>query len=729
MSYQYYNSIVDPSGDSPLSPKVPYSGLHSQLAAQDDSAQGARSTTATTQSRDPAPSAEPGGRPHRSRKNRPCDPCRRRKTRCLISATGPPCSLCAESKRECTFSFAPPARKPRQSLQPASSEVDGGMDMDTEPGADGEHENSERSPSPSPDHNGKRRRSLDGIESRGSRWRRRRETTGLESESVSDVRSRRTSRTTHMADAASSFDHLAESGFEPHVLTNPVTDDLLPIQGEETERPTDRPHVRQISSDPQRPIFVVMQPRHENFRTGVTGTHGLTNLRALISHQPIPFAESSLINAYTTHVHQARPILPKGAIKRFPPNLLAAVLASAFAHSKETRPLAGLAANLLQSTSEGTGESTLVTVITNIMMIGVRPGASNQGSYLLLAHTIALAQLLGLHLDPSNWSIPSWEQDLRIRLWWMLRIHDAWMSFLNSRPSHIQVDNSTAPLPKFSSLLEASCAFSSASSDSAKSFIASCRLARLVSRLQSDVCTLGAVADRDQADRRDEVEEILQDTDNLLNDWTTSLHSQVSRPPGVNSLLLCILGFRCMLKRIHIELEHGLGAMFDTPTNALDPFTEFVTFIASMNEHDLDGYFLSYCSHILSSVLASLVRFVLASPSDPSIAVLNLIARLVRSLYHYQKAYTWDIAAPALRRAAAMEDRLRKLQEHDTLCDALRGSSSTTPGNLNLDSSLAPAVAPITAGEVAVEPQLVWDWTGAEFDFDQLLGLPSNVVT
>ncbi|WVR05522.1 hypothetical protein IAU60_002540 [Kwoniella sp. DSM 27419] len=579
----------------------------------------------------PVPPIEPeaGGRPHRSRKNRPCDPCRRRKTRCLISAAGPPCSLCAEAERQCTFSLAPPLRKPRQSVASDLSHINGDLDNDVGENAEDE-ERTPRSASTGVVDGGKRRRSYDTLGREPNHWRRRRETTALES--TSERRNGRSFNLTQAAETASSFDHLAESGFEPHVLTNPVTDDLLPIQGDETERPTDRPHVRQISSDPKRPIFVVMQPRHE----------------------------TALIAAYTTHVHPARPILPKGSIKQLPPNLLAAILASSFAHSRDTRPLAGLAANLLQSGSDGMGESNLITVATNIMTIGVRPGSSNQGSYLLLAHTIALAQLLGLHLDPSHWSIPAWEQELRIRLWWMLRIHDAWMSFLNSRPSHIQVDNSTAPLPRFSSLLESSCAFSPASSDSAKSFIASCRLARLVSRLQSNICTLGAVADRDQADRREEVEEILMSAEDLLDEWKASLPAQATRPPG----------------RIHIELEHGLGAMFDTPTNALDPFDEFVTFIASMNERDLDGYFLS-----------------------------------------------------SLRRAAAMEDRLRKLQEHDTLCDALRGSSSTTPGDLDLDSSLPPPVAPIPGGEIAIEPQLVWDWTGAEMDLDQLLGLSSGIAS
>nr|XP_018263391.1 uncharacterized protein I303_04885 [Kwoniella dejecticola CBS 10117]OBR85549.1 hypothetical protein I303_04885 [Kwoniella dejecticola CBS 10117] len=463
------------------------------------------------------PTADQGGRPPRSRKNRPCDSCRRRKTRCLITSFGPPCSLCAEGKRPCTFELAPPARKPRQSVPPNSSEVDG---ADHNEEIEGDESTSADIASPRPTDNGKRRRIPDSVDRNGeSRWRRRRDTTPMHSSS--DVTSRRNSGLTHLADAASAFDHLASSGFEPH--------DCESLDRPRYELLAESPQ----SSDPKRPIFVVMQPRQERM-------NGLTNLRTLISHQPAAFAESALIDAYTTHVHPARPILPKGKVAKFPPNLLAAILASSFAHNKDTRPLAGLAANLLQSASEGTGESNLVTVITNIMMIGVRPGATNQGSYLLLAHTIALAQLLGLHLDPTAWSIPTWEQELRVRLWWMLRIHDSWMSFLNSRPSHVQADNSTAPLPKLASLLESSCAYSPASSDSARSFIATCRLARLVSRLQSEVCTLGAVANRSQIERREEVEDILQAADDILEEWKQSLEVESSRarPPGVSEFLL-----------------------------------------------------------------------------------------------------------------------------------------------------------------------------------------------
>ena len=64
------------------------------------------------------------GRPLRSRRNRPCDHCRRAKARCTIDARGPPCLLCSETDRQCTFDAAPPARKPRASTTAPSESVE-----------------------------------------------------------------------------------------------------------------------------------------------------------------------------------------------------------------------------------------------------------------------------------------------------------------------------------------------------------------------------------------------------------------------------------------------------------------------------------------------------------------------------------------------------------------------------------------------------------------------------
>ena len=156
-----------------------------------------------------------------------------------------------------------------------------------------------------------------------------------------------------------------------------------------------------------------------------------------------------------------------------------------------------------------------------------------------------MAQLLGMHLDPTRWAIPGWEKDLRIRLWWMLAMHDAWMSFcecppcgclilVNSRPALIQANNNSVPFPSFSSLLEASCAYTPASTDSAKSFIASCKLALLVRRLQSTVCTIGITENQDTVQRKDHVLAIADKVDQLYDDWKEQATGTRSRPTGVS---------------------------------------------------------------------------------------------------------------------------------------------------------------------------------------------------
>jgi hypothetical protein len=43
---------------------------------------------------------------------------------------------------------------------------------------------------------------------------------------------------------------------------------------------------------------------------------------------------------------------------------------------------------------------------------------------LSVTQAIGAAQLLGLHMDPSEWKLPAWEKSIRKRLWWGLLIHD-----------------------------------------------------------------------------------------------------------------------------------------------------------------------------------------------------------------------------------------------------------------------------------------------------------------
>ncbi|OGM42824.1 fungal specific transcription factor domain protein [Aspergillus bombycis] len=55
----------------------------------------------------------------------------------------------------------------------------------------------------------------------------------------------------------------------------------------------------------------------------------------------------------------------------------------------------------------------------------------------LLGMTVSMAQTLGLHLDPTMWSLPSNEIRTRRRLSWVVFALDKWFAFSFGRPSHI----------------------------------------------------------------------------------------------------------------------------------------------------------------------------------------------------------------------------------------------------------------------------------------------------
>lgn len=58
--------------------------------------------------------------------------------------------------------------------------------------------------------------------------------------------------------SVASLDTAASESYEPHVLTAILTDDLLPISGSNVPG---APHAKQISTNSQKPVYVVFAPR------------------------------------------------------------------------------------------------------------------------------------------------------------------------------------------------------------------------------------------------------------------------------------------------------------------------------------------------------------------------------------------------------------------------------------------------------------------------------------
>ena len=60
--------------------------------------------------------------------------------------------------------------------------------------------------------------------------------------------------------------------------------------------------------------------------------------------------------------------------------------------------------------------------------------------WIMMTTAVSIAQALGLHRDPSDWPLPSWEIKIRKRLGWAVFVQDKWLSLNFGRSSHIQAD-------------------------------------------------------------------------------------------------------------------------------------------------------------------------------------------------------------------------------------------------------------------------------------------------
>ena len=135
---------------------------------------------------------------------------------------------------------------------------------------------------------------------------------------------------------------------------------------------------------------------------------------------------------YLAICHPAMPVLNHdagGPLGDLPPALQAMVVAKALESTHELPQLRKHVWHLIKQSS--TGEDalrtpTLTALAIATLELSASPAFDARNDYMLLAKAIAHAQLLGLHLASGRWRIPRWENEQRERLWWSLRIHDAW---------------------------------------------------------------------------------------------------------------------------------------------------------------------------------------------------------------------------------------------------------------------------------------------------------------
>lgn len=343
----------------------------------------------------------------RTRRERPCDACRRRKSRCVIHEGAVLCVLCEFHKQDCTFVQSPQPRKRKVTVdgkkEDNNNQKKRSVDAEPPPLALPTPTITATAPSPVPHQQQLSNRDTTTLG----------ETLGLQRRQ----HSRYIGLTTpfdSLLISLSQFDKRNESTFDLGTLRR-VNDHecFIMLPDENTQDYGDE-------ADTLNAVEQIVHP-----------------------HGP------ALIDIYFRTVHPSFPIIQKHLFierhrngdRAFSPPLIAGMYILALNWWSYDPKLASyskpdvsrLEAIASKSLSTAMQRPKLSTVQAGLLLLQ-RPEAD---SWSLTTQLVAIGQELGLHLDCSTWSIPLWERGLRKRIAWALYMQDKWSSLIHGRPSHI----------------------------------------------------------------------------------------------------------------------------------------------------------------------------------------------------------------------------------------------------------------------------------------------------
>ncbi|KAF2750881.1 hypothetical protein M011DRAFT_492256 [Sporormia fimetaria CBS 119925] len=344
----------------------------------------------------------------RTRRERPCDACRRRKSRCVIHEGAVLCVLCEFHKQECTFVQSPLPRKRKvvedgKKDSPNPRKKSRSVDAEPPPLALSTPTITATAPSPPPTLPPPTNHVFPQLgETLGLQRRQHSRYIGLSSPFDS------------LLIGLSHFDTRNESPFDLGTLRR-VNDHecFIMLPDEQTQEYAN--DVETLSLVEQ-----IVQP------------HGpaLLDLYFYVVHPSFPIIQKHLfIERYRNGDRNLSPALMAGIYM-----LALNWWSSDSKLAAYTKPdAARLEALAMQALSRSMKRPKLSTVQAGLLLLQ-RPESDG---WSLTTQLVAIGQELGLHLDCSSWSVPVWERGLRKRIAWALYMQDKWSSLIHGRPSHI----------------------------------------------------------------------------------------------------------------------------------------------------------------------------------------------------------------------------------------------------------------------------------------------------
>jgi hypothetical protein len=416
-----------------------------------------------------------------------------------------------------------------------------------------------------------------------------------------------------------------------------------------------------LSHDARNPIIYLTVPR---YRTGLRPEIGAGKEQLEILEQILGPFKQEVIELYFNHVYYHFPVLDdetcsslrRGPTDSIPKNLMCVIYAIGSPNWRKSdtlkmhaRPDSYFVWNkAISAVIEDFLSPSMSTVSAAVLDQIGRPSVSIVGNITLCGRTVSLAQIFGLHRDPSKWDITQNEKMTRTRIWWGVLITDYWSSIAYGAPPHIAKGFYDVPMPTLDSLLSSKATMRQKYASTC--FLHLCALTELLGSILPLVYHIGP----DPQELSLEVQRLKL----VLNDLESQLPEWMPLPDrtGSSNLWFCFLSMRLLLSRVALRAAVLVGDR-NLEMTRLDELREsssaVLDLILYLGESQFQDFWFPYATHLLvQAVTVSLRCAVETKDREIRNASTSRLERFLAHIQHAYDNYDWDIALYCLERCS-----------------------------------------------------------------------------
>ncbi|OJZ82376.1 hypothetical protein ASPFODRAFT_74594 [Aspergillus luchuensis CBS 106.47] len=319
------------------------------------------------------------------------------------------------------------------------------------------------------------------------------------------------------------------------------------------------------------------------------------------------------------------------------------------------------------------------TVLAMLLNVCGRPSTSIFGNGGMVGTAVALSNALGLNRDPSQWSISALEKRFRIRVWWLVVIHDRWCSLAYGTPLQIHRAQYDVPFPTMEYLISSpGMPFHEAA---ASIFIAFTTLTEVLGQYLEYIYHVSSP-----------VRKTINSLSHLLTNWEESLDTKTRHiirrgtnltTPGAANLRLAYLSVKLLLRRIALNLDDEQTEISDSDkrkdgTSSSISFTqvervaeEIVHLVRELDELQLRGFWIPVQAYSLTSATTFLLRSGLRRVKPHSVESgenppLELAKEMIATLQSHRLRFGWDLGDDCLSKCSELVKRIASLDNDGT---------------------------------------------------------------